>query len=226
MNLSNLKPAKGSVKDSKRIGRGQGSGMGGTSTRGHKGAQSRSGYSRKLHFEGGQMPLQRRVPKFGFKNINRVEYKAVNLDAIQALVEKTGASLLDAKFFQVNGLVGKRDLIKILGRGELTTAIEIHADGFSGSAKEAIEKAGGKTVLNADIVAADKAAKAEALALVTPVKAPKVKAAPVVVETPRPEPAVESTPVVAEIVTPAVVEAPDAEIPAADATSEEDTKSE
>ncbi len=211
MNLSNLKPAKGSVKDSKRIGRGQGSGMGGTSTRGHKGAQSRSGYSQKLHFEGGQMPLQRRVPKFGFKNINRVEYRAINLDAIQALVEKTGQSLLDATFFQTNGLVGKRDLVKILGRGELTTAIEIHADGFSASAKEAIEKAGGKVVLNADLIAADKAAKAEALAAATPAKEPKVKTDPLA-EAPQAE-------VVAETSAPIVDEAPVADAPATESTS-------
>ena len=164
MDLSSLKPAKGSVRDNKRVGRGQGSGMGGTSTRGHKGAQSRSGYSRKLHFEGGQMPIQRRLPKFGFKNINRVEYKAINLDAIQALVEKTGASLLDSAFLQANGLISKRDLVKILGRGEMTSAIEIHADGFSASAKEAIEKAGGKAVLNEDLANADKAIKATAQA--------------------------------------------------------------
>ncbi len=192
MNLSNLKPAQGSVKGSKRIGRGQGSGMGGTSTRGHKGAQSRSGYSRKLHFEGGQMPLQRRVPKFGFNNINRVEYRAINIDDIQALVEKTGASLLDAHFFQSNGLVGKRDLVKILGRGELTSAIEIHADGFSASAKEAIEKAGGKTVLTADIVSADKAAKAAAVAANAPAPV-EVAAVAVVSETPAAEPAQEDT---------------------------------
>jgi len=216
MNLTNLKPAKGSVKDSKRIGRGQGSGMGGTSTRGHKGAQSRSGYSRKLHFEGGQMPLQRRVPKFGFKNINRVEYRAINIDAIQALFEKTGASLLDANFFQMNGLIGKRDLVKILGRGELTSAIEIHADGFSASAKEAIEKAGGKTVLNADIATADKAAKAEANPV--PAKAPKkAKAAPAVVVAPVAEVV---APVVAEVA-PAVEETPVAEAPAVEPTQED-----
>jgi large subunit ribosomal protein L15 len=220
MNLSNLRPAKGAVKDRKRIGRGQGSGMGGTSTRGHKGAQSRSGYSQKLHFEGGQMPLQRRVPKFGFKNINRVEYKAINLDAIQALVEKTGVTLLDANFFQTNGLVGKRDLVKILGRGELTSAIEIHAHGFSGSAKEAIEKAGGKTVLIADLIAADKASKAEAMLAATPV-VDKKEAKPVAVAAPvEVAPAVavvaEAAPVV-EASAPVADEASVAEAPATEA---------
>ena len=146
MNLSNLRPAKGSVKERKRVGRGQGSGMGGTSTRGHKGAQSRSGYSQKTHFEGGQMPLQRRVPKFGFKNINRVEYKPLNLDSIQALVDQTNATVVDMDFLRQHGLVSKKDLVKVLNRGELTTAVEVHAHAFSTSAKEAIEKAGGKAV--------------------------------------------------------------------------------
>lgn len=121
--------------------------MGGTSTRGHKGAQSRSGYSRKLHFEGGQMPLQRRVPKFGFKNINRVEYKPLNLDAIQTLVEETGATVVDMNFLLQHGLVSKKDLVKVLSRGELTANVEIHAHAFSASAKEAIEKAGGKAIV-------------------------------------------------------------------------------
>ncbi|GAB3640584.1 50S ribosomal protein L15 [Spirosoma arcticum] len=147
MNLSNLRPAKGSVRERKRVGRGQGSGMGGTSTRGHKGAQSRSGYSRKTHFEGGQMPLQRRVPKFGFKNINRIEYKPLNLDAIQALVDETNATVVDMDFMLAHGLVSRKDLVKVLSRGELTAAVEIHAHAFSVSAKEAIEKAGGKAVV-------------------------------------------------------------------------------
>ena len=121
--------------------------MGGTSTRGHKGAQSRSGYSRKTHFEGGQMPLQRRVPKFGFKNINRVEYKPLNLDAIQALIDETKATVIDMAFLLQHGLVSKKDLVKVLSRGELTAAVEIHAHAFSASAKEAIEKAGGKAVV-------------------------------------------------------------------------------
>ncbi|GAB3507355.1 50S ribosomal protein L15 [Spirosoma knui] len=147
MNLSNLRPAKGSVRERKRVGRGQGSGMGGTSTRGHKGAQSRSGYSRKTHFEGGQMPLQRRVPKFGFKNINRVEYKPLNLDSIQALVDQTKATVVDIDFLRQHGLISKNDLVKVLSRGELTAIVEVHAHAFSSSAKEAIEKAGGKAIV-------------------------------------------------------------------------------
>lgn len=146
MDLSSLKPAAGSVRNIKRIGRGTGSGRGGTSTRGHKGAQSRSGYSRKRGFEGGQMPLQRRVPKFGFTPMNRVEYKAINLHAIQELVEKIGSNVVDAEALRANGLAGKNDLIKILNRGEVSSAIEVHAHGFSKSAIEAIEKAGGKAV--------------------------------------------------------------------------------
>ncbi|SEJ63250.1 LSU ribosomal protein L15P [Dyadobacter koreensis] len=146
MNLSSLKPAAGSVKIGKRVGRGQGSGLGGTSARGHKGAQSRSGYSRKVGFEGGQMPLQRRLPKFGFNNINRVEYKALNLDAIQALVEKTNATVVTLELIRENGLCAKKDLVKILNRGEITSAVEVQANGFSASAIEAIEKAGGKAV--------------------------------------------------------------------------------
>ncbi|WP_254562807.1 50S ribosomal protein L15 [Dyadobacter diqingensis] len=146
MNLSSLKPAAGSVKIGKRVGRGQGSGLGGTSARGHKGAQSRSGYSRKVGFEGGQMPLQRRLPKFGFNNINRVEYKALNLDAIQALVEKTNATVVTLDLIRENGLCAKKDLVKILNRGEIKAAVEVQANGFSSSAIEAIEKAGGKAV--------------------------------------------------------------------------------
>lgn len=146
MNLSNLKPAAGSTKNEKRIGRGEGSGRGGTSTRGHKGAKSRSGYKRKSGFEGGQMPLQRRVPKFGFKNINRVEYKGINLDVIQSLLETNAASTIDAGYFVAAGLVSKNAKIKILGRGEVSSALEIHAHAFSKSAVEAIEKAGGKAV--------------------------------------------------------------------------------
>ncbi|AMM51391.1 50S ribosomal protein L15 [Rufibacter sp. DG15C] len=146
MNLSTLKPAEGSVKDRKRIGRGTGSGKGGTSTRGHKGAKSRSGYSSKAGFEGGQMPLVRRVPKFGFKNFNRVEYSAVNLDVLQNLITKTGSSVINFDTFRQNGLASKNDNIKILGRGEITSAIEVHAHAFSQTAIEAIEKAGGKVV--------------------------------------------------------------------------------
>ena len=148
MKLSSLKPAEGSVKTRKRVGRGQGSGLGGTSARGHKGAQSRSGYSRKRGFEGGQMPLQRRVPKFGFKNINRVEYKAINLDTIQALAESAGLKVINFETLYTNGLVSKSDLVKILSRGALTSALEIHAKGFSSAAKTAIEAAGGKAIVD------------------------------------------------------------------------------
>jgi large subunit ribosomal protein L15 len=146
MNLSNLKPAAGSTRNNKRLGRGEGSGGGGTATRGHKGAKSRSGYSRKSGFEGGQMPLQRRVPKFGFTNINRVEYKGINLDVLQGLLEKGTVASMDQAYFVEAGLASKNAKIKILGRGELTTALEVHAHAFSKSAVEAIEKAGGKVV--------------------------------------------------------------------------------
>jgi large subunit ribosomal protein L15 len=146
MNLSNLKPAAGSTRNNKRLGRGEGSGGGGTATRGHKGAKSRSGYSRKSGFEGGQMPLQRRVPKFGFTNINRVEFKGINLDVLQGLLEKGTVTSMDQAYFIEAGLVSKNAKIKILGRGELTTALEVHAHAFSKSAIEAIEKAGGKVV--------------------------------------------------------------------------------
>ncbi|WP_347157124.1 50S ribosomal protein L15 [Pontibacter chitinilyticus] len=146
MYLSTLKPAEGSVKNRKRIGRGTGSGRGGTSTRGHKGAKSRSGYSQKSGFEGGQMPLQRRVPKYGFKNINRVEYKGINLDTLGSLVASTNETVLNFDFFKAHGLVSKNDKVKILGRGELNKAVEVHAHAFSGAATTSIEKAGGKTV--------------------------------------------------------------------------------
>ena len=143
MDLSNLKPAEGATHSRKRVGRGEGSGHGGTSTRGHKGAQSRSGYSRKIGFEGGQMPLQRRVPKFGFNSPNRVEYKGVNLDTLQALVEKLGKNTILPQDIIDNGFAGKHDLIKILGRGELSAKVEISAHKFSKSAQAAIEAAGG-----------------------------------------------------------------------------------
>ena len=146
MNLNSLKPAKGSTHSHKRKGRGTGSGKGGTSTRGHKGAQSRSGYSAKKGFEGGQMPLQRRVPKFGFKNINRVEYAGINLDILQSLVEANQVTTIDFAFLKAHGLVSKNDRVKILGRGELLSTVEVHAHAFSKSAVESIEKAGGKTV--------------------------------------------------------------------------------
>ena len=148
MTLNNLKPAAGSVKtQGKRVGRGQGSGKGGTATRGHKGAKSRSGYSRKIGFEGGQMPLQRRVPKFGFKNINRKEFQGVNLDTLQQLVED--GKIKDTVSLEVlmqNGLVGKNDLVKILGRGELKAKLNVTVHKFTATAKAAIEKAGGEAV--------------------------------------------------------------------------------
>jgi large subunit ribosomal protein L15 len=147
MQLNNLKPAKGSIKAGKRIGRGEGSGKGGTSTRGHKGQKSRSGYSRKIGFEGGQMPLQRRVPKFGFKNINRKEYQGINLDKLQQLVEN--GKIKDTVTLDVlieNRLARKNDLIKILGRGELKAKLNITVHKFTASAKAAIEKAGGEAV--------------------------------------------------------------------------------
>lgn len=143
MNLNNLTPAKGSTKSGKRIARGQGSGRGGTSTRGHKGAKSRSGYSRKIGFEGGQMPLQRRVPKFGFKNINRVEYKAINLDIIESLIERKGVKEITPEVLQENGLVSRNELVKILGRGEMKSTINVTAHKFSDTAKAAIEGKGG-----------------------------------------------------------------------------------
>ncbi len=143
MKLSGLKPAKGSVKSNYRRGRGQGSGGGGTATRGHKGAQSRSGYSSKRGFEGGQMPLQRRLPKFGFKNINRIEYTGINLDSIQALIDKTKVTEINFDVLVKNGLAGKTDLVKIMGRGELKSKVEIKAHAFTASAKKAIEDKGG-----------------------------------------------------------------------------------
>lgn len=143
MNLNNLSPAKGSTKSQRRIGRGQGSGYGGTSTRGHKGAKSRSGYSRKIGFEGGQMPLQRRVPKFGFKNINRVEYKAINLDIIQSLIDRKGVTEINPDVLRENGLVSRNELVKVLGRGELKTKINVTAHKFSTTAKAGIEAQGG-----------------------------------------------------------------------------------
>lgn len=148
MNLSNLKPAEGSVHNqNKRVGRGQGSGKGGTSTRGHKGAKSRSGYSRKIGFEGGQMPLQRRVPKFGFKNINRIEYQGVNLDTIQTLVDNgVITDTLDFDALVANRLATKNSLVKILGRGELKAKLKVSAHKFTATAKAAIEAAGGEAV--------------------------------------------------------------------------------
>lgn len=145
MNLHTLKPAQGSTHNSKRLGRGQGSGKGGTSTKGHKGDKSRSGHKDKVGFEGGQMPLQRRIPKFGFKNINRKEYVGINLDTIQGLIDsnKIPTEITKETLIQ-NGLISKNDLVKILGRGELKSTVTITVDKYTKSAKEAIEKAGGK----------------------------------------------------------------------------------
>ncbi len=148
MNLNNIQPAKGSTHNSKRVGRGQGSGKGGTSTKGHKGQKSRSGYSEKIGFEGGQMPLQRRLPKFGFKNVNKKEYKGINLDTIQTLIENKNISGEITKDVLIaNGLVSKNDLVKVLGRGEIRTAISISADKFTKSAEELISKVGGKVII-------------------------------------------------------------------------------
>ncbi|MBC8052001.1 MAG: 50S ribosomal protein L15 [Sphingobacteriaceae bacterium] len=146
MNLSNLKPAEGSTKNRKRIGRGTGSGRGGTSTRGHKGAGSRSGTSSKVGFEGGQMPLQRRVPKVGFKNVNRIEYVGINLDVLQALAEKFSLTTIDFASLKEHGLISKNDLVKILGRGELKTKLDVSAHAFTATAQKAIEAAGGAIV--------------------------------------------------------------------------------
>lgn len=149
MELHNLKPAKGAVRPNKRLGRGQGSGMGGTSTRGHKGAKSRSGYSRKIGFEGGQMPMQRRVPKFGFKNPFREEYAPLNLETLQKISQKHNITSIDVETLAKLGVISRREKVKVLGKGELSLALEVKAHAFSASAKEKIEKAGG----NATVVA-------------------------------------------------------------------------
>jgi large subunit ribosomal protein L15 len=143
MNLSNLKPAEGSIKHSKRIGRGAGSGKGGTATRGNKGAKARSGYHQKVGFEGGQMPLYRRVPKFGFKNINRIEYVGINIDTLNALAEAKNITDFNIDVLKENGLISGKDRIKILGRGELAKAVNVTAHAFSAAAKKAIEDKGG-----------------------------------------------------------------------------------
>ena len=143
MKLNNLKPAAGSTHSRRRLGRGPGSGLGGTSTRGHKGAKARSGYKKKIGFEGGQMPLQRRLPKFGFKNINRVEYQIVNLSSIQKLVDKTNAEKITIESMVAAGLVSAKGLVKVLGNGTLTAKVEVVANAFSKSAEEAIQNAGG-----------------------------------------------------------------------------------
>ncbi len=147
MNLNNIKPASGATHNSKRIGRGQGSGKGGTSTKGHKGQKARAGYSQKIGFEGGQMPLQRRLPKFGFKNVNRKEFRAINLDTIQNLIDTKSISGDVTKDVLVeNGLASKTELVKIMGRGELKTGVTISADKFTQSAIDLITKAGGKAI--------------------------------------------------------------------------------
>ena len=143
MKLNNLKPAAGSTHSRRRLGRGPGSGLGGTSTRGHKGAKARSGYKRKIGFEGGQMPLQRRLPKFGFKNINRVEYQVVNISSLQKLVEKTNLEKITIQDMVAAGLVSAKGLVKVLGNGTLTAKVDVEANAFSKSAEEAIQKAGG-----------------------------------------------------------------------------------
>ena len=146
MNLNNIQPASGATHNSKRVGRGQGSGKGGTSTKGHKGQKSRAGYSQKIGFEGGQMPLQRRLPKFGFNNISRKEYRGINLDTIQALVDAKNLSEVTKEVLVENGLASKNDLVKILGRGEVKSAVSNSAHKFTKSAEEAISKAGGKAI--------------------------------------------------------------------------------
>jgi len=147
MDLSNLKPAAGSIKTRKRIGRGSGSGMGGTSTRGHKGAKSRSGYSKKVGFEGGQMPLQRRIPKFGFKNVNRVEYKAINVSTLQKIAEEKNLETVDMKVLMEAGFISKKDKVKILGNGSISAKLAVSAHAFSKSAQAAIEATGGSIVI-------------------------------------------------------------------------------
>lgn len=157
MNLHNLKPAPGSVKGRKRIGRGQGSGMGGTSTRGHKGAKSRSGYAKKRGFEGGQMPLQRRVPKFGFTNINRVEYKAINLETLQALADSKSCKIINRDILLQSGFISGSQKVKILAKGNLSASLHVIADAFSASAQKAIEAAGGKVQLTTELQAPEQA---------------------------------------------------------------------
>lgn len=146
MDLSNLKPAAGATNTTKRIGRGTGSGKGGTSTKGHKGQKSRAGYSRKVGFEGGQMPLQRRVPKFGFKPLNRVEYKGINLEKLQELADAQKLTKIDLEVLRAAGLCARKHLVKILGKGTLTTKLDVEAHAFSKTAEEAITSAGGTAV--------------------------------------------------------------------------------
>lgn len=146
MNLSNLTPAAGSVKTRKRVGRGSGSGLGGTSARGHKGAKSRSGYSKKIGFEGGQMPLQRRLPKFGFKSLDRVEYKAINLDVLELLAQSASLTKIGMDELRAHGFISKTTKVKILGKGALTIKLDVEANAFSKSAEAAITAAGGNVV--------------------------------------------------------------------------------
>ncbi len=146
MELNNIRPASGATHSTKRIGRGQGSGYGGTSTKGHKGQKSRAGYSQKIGFEGGQMPLQRRLPKFGFNNINRKEYRGINLDTIQILADAKNLTEITKEVLVENGLAKRTEIVKIMGRGELKTGVSISADKFTKSAEEAIAKAGGKAI--------------------------------------------------------------------------------
>ena len=146
MNLNSLTPAVGSVKTRKRIGRGTGSGLGGTSTKGHKGQKSRSGYSRKVGFEGGQMPIQRRLPKFGFKNVNRVEFKAINLETIETLAQSANLTKIGLNELREGGFISRTALVKVLGKGALTVKVEVEANAFSKSAEEAIVAAGGTVV--------------------------------------------------------------------------------
>lgn len=146
MDLSNLKPAEGTVRKDRRLGRGEGTSRGGTATRGHKGQKSRSGYSKKVGFEGGQMPLQRRLPKYGFKNINRVEYKGINISTLQQLADKKKLELIDPKVLYESGLIQKKTRVKILAKGELDKKLEVHAHAFSKAAAEAIEAKQGKVV--------------------------------------------------------------------------------
>ena len=146
MNLNNIRPAKGSTHSSKRIGRGQGSGKGGTAGKGHNGQQARSGYSQKIGFEGGQMPLQRRLPKFGFTNINRKEYRAINVDTLQILADNKNITEITREVLIENGLAKKNEIVKIMGRGELKTGVSVSAHKFTKSAEEAIAKAGGKAI--------------------------------------------------------------------------------
>ena len=146
MNLSNLRPAAGSTKTRKRIGRGQGSGLGGTSTRGHKGAQSRSGYSRKIGFEGGQMPIQRRLPKFGFTPLKRTEYKVINLDKLKEIADANNLSVIDTEILIKAGVMAPKNLLKVLGKGSLTAKLEVKAHAFSKTAEEAIKNAGGTAI--------------------------------------------------------------------------------